>query len=247
MPRAGSTLLSSILRQNPRFHSSITDPLANLVKGVIETCQDGAGIKTIVPETRRRDVVHALFDGFYRGVDQPVIFNTNRAWTLLTPQIDSLFPESKFLVCVRDVAWVLDSLETAHRSHPLSVNTLTKGIGGTVYSRCAEHMADDGIVGFPYIGIKQALTSEQKHKLMLIEYDVLCQQPQLVMQALYNFIDEPVFEHDFNDVEDQWDEYDSEIGIPMHRVRKSVAYTPRQHILPPDLLASLVNMEVWRR
>ena len=40
LPRSGSTLLVSILKQNPKFHASITDPLANLVKGVIEASQD---------------------------------------------------------------------------------------------------------------------------------------------------------------------------------------------------------------
>jgi sulfotransferase len=246
LPRSGSTLLSSILRQNPRFHASITDPLATMTKGVIETSQDGPGIKTEVPVQRRKNIVKALFEGYYHDVDKEVIFNTNRAWTLLTPQIKELYPESRLIVCVRDIEWVLDSFELAHRKNPLSTNTVTGGLSGTVYSRVDSLMDEKGVVGFPYIGIKQAITSDEKNMLMLVEYDQLCKMPKETMQAIYGFIGEPYFEHDFNNVESSWDEYDAEIGIKLHDVRKQVKYTPRQSILPPDIQQKYSNMEVWR-
>ena len=106
LPRSGSTLLSSILRQNPRFHASITDPLANLVKGVIEHSQDSPGMKSEVPVARRKNLVRHLFEGYYEDVDRPVVFNTNRAWTYLTNITRDLYPKSKHIVCVRDINWV---------------------------------------------------------------------------------------------------------------------------------------------
>lgn len=246
LPRSGSTLLSSILKQNPRFHASITDPLATMVKGVIETSQDGPGMKTEVPIERRRNIVKSLFEGFYQDVDKEVIFNTNRAWTLLTPQIKEMYPESRMIVCVRDINWILDSFETAHRKNPLSTNTATGGLGGTVYSRVESLMEESGIVGFPYIGIKQAITGNEKNMLMLVEYDQLCKAPKEIMQAVYQFIGESYFEHDFNNVENSWDEYDAEIGIKLHQVRKQVQFIPRSTILPPDIQQKYANMEVWR-
>lgn len=246
LPRSGSTLLSAILKQNPFFHASITDPLATMVKGVIETSQNGPGIKYEVPLQRRTNILKGLFDGYYKDVDKPVIFNTNRAWTLLTPQIDTVFPESKFIVCVRDIKWILDSFEIAHRKNPLTTSTINGGTIGTVYSRCESLMTNEGIIGFPYIGIKQAITGNEKHKLFLIEYDKLCKNPEAVLRALYAFIGEPFFKHDFNNVEGSWDEYDSEIGISLHTVRKQVSYTPRKTIIPPDIAMKYSNMEVWR-
>ena len=246
LPRSGSTLLSSILKQNPRFHASITDPLATMTKGVIETSQEGPGMKSEVPVSRRINIVKSLFDGYYKDVDKEVIFNTNRAWTLLTPQIDSIFPESRLIVCVRDIVSVIDSFETAHRKNPLSTNTATGGLAGTVYSRADELMGEQGIIGFSYIGIKQAITSNETHKLMIVEYDQLCKTPGTVMKSIYSFINEPNFDHDFNNVKASWDEYDSEIGIPLHVVRKTVEYKPRQPIIPPDIIQKYSNMEVWR-
>lgn len=246
LPRSGSTLLISILNQNPKFHASITDPLVSMVKGVLETSQSGPGIKTQVPKSRRVTTIHGLVDGYYKDIHQPVVFNTNRAWTLLTPQIAELFPESKIIICVRDIAWVLDSWEKAFRSQPLDVSSWSPNLGGSVYARCKELMSSDGMVGFAYEGIKQAITGNEHHKIMLMEYDLLCQQPHMMIEALYNFIDEPQYQHDFNDVEAQWDEYDKEIGIPIHRVRKKVEFIQRKPILPPDIFAAFENLEVWR-
>lgn len=246
LPRSGSTLLSSILKQNPRFHASITDSLATMTKGIIETSQDGPGMRTEVPEQRRKNAVRGLFDGFYSDTEKPIIFNTNRAWTLLTPQIKELFPQSRLIVCVRDINWILDSFENAHRKNPMSTNTVTGGLSGTVYSRVEMLMEEKGIVGFPYIGIKQAITSNEKNLLMIIEYDQLCRNPEQTMKSIYSFIGEEWFPHDFNNIEGSWDEYDSEIGIKLHQVRRKVEFIPRSTILPPDILQKYANMEVWR-
>jgi len=87
LPRSGSTMLSSILRQNPRFHASITDPLASFINGIIETLLNEPGMKSEMPVERRKDLFRGMFDGYYKNIDREVIFNTNRAWTYLTPQM----------------------------------------------------------------------------------------------------------------------------------------------------------------
>ncbi len=247
LPRSGSTLLSSILRQNPRFHASITDPLANLVKGVIEHSQDSPGMKSEVPVSRRKNMVKYLFDGYYADVDKPVIFNTNRAWTYLTHVTADLYPDAKHIVCVRDINWVLDSFECAHRRNPFSTNTVTGGLSQSVYQRVDALMKEDGVVGFPYVGIKQAITGSEQNRLFLLEYEQLCKHPEQMIKSLYAFINEPYFAHDFHNVEASWDEYDAEIGIKLHDVRKKVEWKERRFILPPDILNKHANMEVWRK
>ena len=246
LPRSGSTLLTSILNQNPRFYSSITDPLATFIKGSLETIATEPGMKSEVPEQRRINYIHGMFDGFYKHIDKEVVFNTNRAWTLLTPQMKLIYPNAKMIVMVRDLNWVIDSFEVAHRKHPLAFNTVTGGPGKTVYERADSLMDEKGVIGFPFVGIKQAITSNEKNNLMLVEYNDLCKTPESIMSALYEFLDEPYYKHDFNNVERSWDEYDSEIGMTLHQVRKKVEYTPRQFIIPPDIQQKFANMEVWR-
>lgn len=246
LPRSGSTLLTSILLQNPRFHSSITDPLATFVKGMLETLGNEPGMKSEMPVERRINTIKGMFSGFYQHINKPVIFNTNRAWTLLTPQIKEIYPNAKFIVCVRDINWVLDSFEVAHRKEPFSFNTILGGPNKTVYERVDIMMDQKGIVGFPYTGIKQAITGNEKNKIIIIEYDQLCKNPEQTIKSIYSFIGENYYEHDYCNVERNWDMYDYEIGIKLHNVRKKVEYTQRKFILPPDILQKYANMEVWR-
>jgi len=246
LPRSGSTLLTTLLNQNPRFHSSITDPLATFVKGMLETLVTEPGMKSEMPAERRKNTIKGMFEGYYKEIDKEVIFNTNRGWTYLTPHMKEIYPKSKMIVCVRDVNWILDSLEVAHRKNPLSGNTVTGGPSKSVYQRMDSLMEETGVVGFPYVGVKQAITGNEKNMLMLVEYNDLTKNPEAMMKAIYNFLGEPYFEHNFNDTEANWDDYDKEIGIPLHKIRKKVEFIPRNFILPPDILNKFKEMEVWR-
>jgi sulfotransferase len=128
----------------------------------------------------------------------------------------------------------------------LSSNTVTGGVGTTVYSRANSLMEEAGVVGFPYVGIKQVITGPEQNLVFIMEYDNLCKYPEQMMRSIYSFISEPYYQHDFDNVEASWDEYDSEIGIKLHDVRKRVEFRPRNFILPPDILSKYANMEVWR-
>jgi sulfotransferase len=40
-----------------------------------------------------------------------VIFDTNRGWCAWTPAIARLFPDARVIACVRELPWVIDSIE----------------------------------------------------------------------------------------------------------------------------------------
>ena len=107
-------------------------------------------------------------------------------------------------------------------------------------------MNSGGIVEFAYTALKQAITSNEKNMLMLVEYEQLCKNPEGILKAIYNFIDEPYYKHDFDNVDGAWDEYDFEIGLPLHKVKRKVEWKQRNTVLPPDIINKYTNMEVWR-
>lgn len=247
LPRSGSTLLVSILRQNPAFHASISDSLCGLVGNTINSCQRGPGMKYEVPLEKRKNIIKHLIDGFYYDVDKPVIFNTNRGWTFVTNVVKDLLPDAKMIVCVRDINWIIDSFELAQRKNPFSVSSMfPRGHAGNVYTRVGSLMDNEGIVGNPLLGVKQALAGPDRDMLHIVEYEHLTKNPEQALRSIYKFIGEPYFEHDFDNVEGSWDEYDEEIGIKLHTVKRKVEFVPREHILPPDILDRYRDMEFWR-
>ena len=79
LPRSGSTLLSAILRQNPRFHAGISTPLADLVLHLVRDMSAHEGASLISSDQRER-ILRSLIDAYYASNDANVIFDTNRRW-----------------------------------------------------------------------------------------------------------------------------------------------------------------------
>jgi sulfotransferase len=87
LPRAGSTLLSTLLNQNPRFHSGPSSP----VLGAMFTLHDnfqGNELYTGYPKPDQvNEIVGSVIRHWYSDVEEEVIFDKNRAWTARVPFI----------------------------------------------------------------------------------------------------------------------------------------------------------------
>ena len=152
LPRAGSTLTAAILRQNPRFHAGMSSPVASLFDGVIAQVSAGTELSTMVNEEQRARILRGLFDCYYADLEQPVIFDTNRAWTAKLPALMRLFPDAKVICCVRDVAWVMDSLERQYRNNAFEHTRLFNNPAerSTVYTRVEALAHANRLVGFAW-------------------------------------------------------------------------------------------------
>ncbi|MEO1471339.1 MAG: hypothetical protein AAFV86_20040, partial [Pseudomonadota bacterium] len=81
LPRAGSTLTAAVLRQNPRFHAGMSSPVASLFEGLVAQVSAGSELAPMVDGDQRARLLRGLFDSYYADRAEPVIFDTNRAWT----------------------------------------------------------------------------------------------------------------------------------------------------------------------
>ena len=248
LPRSGSTLLSSILNQNPAFNANISNPLARFVRSIVVESHAGPGYHLQCSEPKRIELIQNLIRTYHSHLDCDVAFNTNRGWTSILPLLEQATPESKIICCVRDIRWVLDSFETLFRRNPFSMSKMYgEQEAETVYTRAYSLMSPGHTVRFAYDSLKEALTGNQKQMMFILEYEQLARYPEQTMKALHKFIDEPYFNYDFDDVETSYDEYDVEAGIPgLHTIRKQVSYVERNPILPPDLWNEFSGLEVWR-
>lgn len=248
LPRSGTTLLSTILKQNPKFEASISGPLARFTRAIIQESSTQGGYRFECPPEKRKKLINGLFENYYDDPTKEVAFNTNRGWGLLLPTVKDLYPDSKLILCVRDLGWVLDSFETLQRKNPYVFTSMFSPEENTnVYTRCETLMNPGRTLGFAYNAVKQAITSEYKTSIMVIDYDDLAKKPLFIMKSLYKFIDEPYFEHDFDNVEASYDEFDEDVQLPgLHTTRKKVQFIPRETVIPPDIWNQVRGMEVWK-
>ena len=248
LPRSGTTLLSTILNQNPRFQASISGPLARFTRAIITESSSQGGYKYQCPTDKRKKIINGIFDNYYDDSKKEVIFDTNRGWPLLHSLINNLYPQSKMLMCVRDISKVLNSFETLQRKNPFTfTNIFTPEENINVYTRCEALLNPNKTLGFAYNCVKQGITGEHRSSIMIIEYENLAKHPTEIMSAIYNFINEPVFQHNFNDVEASYDKFDDDVQLSgLHTTRKKIEYIENEMIIPPDIINRVQGMEVWK-
>lgn len=248
LPRSGSTLLAALLRQNPRFEAGMSGPLAGLFGALLRQMSARNEFSVFIDDAKRERVLHGLFDSFYADSPADIVFDTNRAWCGWMPAISRLFPDSKVIACVRELPWVVDSIERLVQRNVFTPSSIFNfNPGGTVYTRAAGVVGSDGMVGGPYDALKQACYGAQRDRLLLVQYETLTSDPVKALHAIYTFIEEPFFEHDLQHVEYDVREFDERAGTPgLHTVRGQVKAEPRETLLPPDLFNRFVNDAFWQ-
>lgn len=250
LPRSGSTLLAAILRQNPRFHAAMMSPVAGLVGHLLGQCRAGMEIAPLIDTEARRRLARGIFTSYYEDLpDKSVIFDTSRAWTAHLGLLRDLFPDAKVVCCVRDVAWILDSLERLYRADPYEQTRLFNNDNerSTVYTRCRALAAPNRLVGFAWQALKEAYYGEHSDALLIVEYDLLARRPRQVMELVYRFLGEEPFAHDFENLDYAADAFDEAMGVPrLHTVARKVAFQERRTVLPPDLFRDYADLAFWR-
>ncbi|MES2821621.1 MAG: sulfotransferase [Pseudomonadota bacterium] len=249
LPRSGSTLLAAILRQNPRFHAGMTSPVGALFSSMLAQFSAGSEFGPVIDQGQRRRLLQGLFASYYADqADKAVRFDTNRMWSAKLPALLDLFPQTKVIACVRNVAWVMDSLERLYRANPYENTKLFNDDAerNTVYSRVDTLAQRNRLVGFAWAGLKEAYYGEHARSLLLVDYDLLTQAPEKVLRLVYDFIGEPWYAHDFDNLQYDAPEFDQALGLSgLHRVRPKVGAESRRTILPPDLFAQYSALSFW--
>jgi sulfotransferase len=249
LPRAGSTLLAAMLRQNPRIHAGITSPVGSMVSALLREMSQANESAVFIDDAQRTAVLRGVFSSYYGQRDGELVFDTNRLWCARLPLLAGLFPAARVVCCVRHMPWVLDSLERLIRANPLELSSIFNfDTGGTVYSRVEGLSGAAGMVGFAFNALREAVWSAQMDRLLLVRYESLTTNPQHVLDTVYDFIGAPRFTHDPAHVRfDDADEFDRRLGTPgLHQVRPIVQAPARQSVLPPDLFARFEGDSFWQ-
>lgn len=250
LPRSGSTLLAAILRQNPRFHAGMTSPVGTLFSGMLQQFSAGTEFGSTITQEQRRRLVRGLFDSYYADhPDKAVVFDTNRMWSAKMPAVMDQFPDAKVIACVRNVAWIMDSLERRYRANPYELTRLfnDETERNTVYSRVETLALRNRLVGFAWAALKEAFYGEHAQSLLLVDYDLLAQAPGKVMPLIYQFLGEEAYQHDFANVQYDAPEFDQPLGVHgLHKVRPRVHLEERATILPPDLFEQYAALSFWK-
>jgi sulfotransferase len=248
LPRSGSTLLAALLRQNPRFEANMSGPLAGLFGSLLAEMSARNEFSVFIDDIQRQRLLRGLFDSYYADCQAEVVFDTSRSWCARLPALSQLFPAARVITCVRNLSWIVDSIERVVQRNAFSPSSIFNySSGGTVYTRANGIAGGEGMLGYAYDALKEACYGAHAERLLLVQYETLTAEPAKVMAAIYDFLDEPPFEHDYQHVSFDASDFDNKAGTPgLHDVRPKVAAVERPTLLPPDLFQRFANDAFWR-
>ena len=76
----------------------------------------------------------------------------------------------------------------------------------------------------------------------------LARNPQATIERIYREIHEPPFRHDFDQVDYDRPDYDTDLGMPgLHKVRARVEHVDREPSIPPELFTRYADLSFWTK
>ena len=264
LPRAGSTLLSSLLNQNPNLYSGPSSP----VLGAMYTTHEhflGNELYTGFPKPDSvNKIIGSLIDDWYYDVKKPIVIDKNRAWTARVPFIEGYIQqEAKIIVPVRRVDEILTSILTMIHRNPFEegqprINFVDEvlvknNIPIDDENRCIHLLNGGGIVWESLNALMMGLQEGHKDKFHYVDYNDLVNDPQGELDKIYEFLGEESFEHTFDNLTNIHREDDiATYGLSdMHEVhsklKKKSAHPDA--VLPPSIIElyskNRVQLEFW--
>ncbi len=203
LPRSGSTMLISLLSQNPRIHGAPISGLAGIFTGIYANWDKSEFHIESPNEIAKRAVLASVLDAYYAHIDKPVILDKDRSWVSRIALLeDILGREVKVILPVRPIIEILASFETLRLKNPTDLTGADEALGptSTIPARADYFMSPSGTIGLPFHAMKDAVTSGYLDRLLFVDYNKLMSAPKAQMKRIYEFLEEPYFEHDLEHI-----------------------------------------------
>ena len=262
LPRSGSTVLSAILNQNPRFYSGPSSPVLSTMHTVENHLANNELFNGYPKPEQAQLIISNIINQFYSDVENPVVIDKNRAWTVRVPYIEGYIGQLAKIICpVRDIDEILTSMIMMIRRNPYKegqerINFIDEqlvklNIPLSDDNRCEYIAGPQGILGQSLDAIQEGFKQGFSDRIHFVEYKNLVNNPGGTLKSLYEFLDEEYYEHTFDDLENQNQEQDLKTyGLAdMHQVHsklESTAPDPSE-ILSKNILNKCKGMDFWRQ
>ena len=251
MPRSGSTLLSSILNQNPNFNSGPNSSVVNMMTS-ISNLKNQEMYEAYPVEKSLETILRSIILNYYYYHKEPICIDKNRGWT---GYMDMIFkyitPNPKIICPVRDIKSILTSFISLLRKNNYNPdNFIDKNLQGdkTDDNRC-RYLLGPGIVGQSILNMIDVM-EKYPNNILLVHYDDLINNVPETMKKIYHFLDEEYFEHSL-DIKQSFNINDEKVFKlkGMHKIRpkiKKISNNP-ENILSKFILNECDTNEVIKK
>lgn len=248
LPRSGSTVLASILNQNPEVYVTPTSPMLDLLIENQNAWHKLPSVQANPFPDQLTNITRAMISSSWEHRPERIIIDKNRGWGKNMPASTILFgSEIKMIATTRDLPSIMASWLTLLHKNPYSHMDSTlknKGLSATDENRMGEmwfNMVKDCMES-----LAQA-KKDASNRLLLVDYDGLIQNPKDTLKKIESFLELPSWEYDYNNIiSETFDDDLAAWGLKgMHKIRSKLEKTSKhpKEILGQDLYNRFIGIE----
>ena len=240
-PRAGNTLLSALLNQNPDIGATAISLVMEAMYRVGKLKQEEMFFA--YPDHASLDrILDMIYPSYFKKWKYKYILDRVPAGRPDNLKLlkKHLKQQIKIIVLVRPLLKVLASFVKWANKEPTAF--LHKR-GTTVDSQCQWLMQSGGKMDSEIININNLLRPENRQCALFINYCDLVNEPKKTIDQIYKFLEIPSYKHDFNKISQfkvnniSYD--DVLVGKGLHHLRSKIKQqtTDVHKLLPPETIA----------
>lgn len=249
LPRSGNTLLASILNQNPDINVSANSIVPSIFLNV--QCLFESEIFTNFPDYESLNNVSAnILDNYYQKWPGKFIIDRS-SWG--TPG-NLNFLKSYLRNEIKIICPVRNLLEIAASFCKFNINfedDSYKFLFADEESCFYEYLFEKfDILGRGYWSVKNLCEKENRHFAHFVEYDDLISNPQQEIEKIYEFLNIPKWDHDYENI-DQYEvngvKYNDEIYPNLHKIKSTIIKSSTTiDEIPEKIKQKYSGLEIWR-
>ena len=238
LPRSGNTLLASILNQNPDIAATANSMTLEIMKELF-LLKETDVFKNYPDHKSLDNILNTVFDNYYKDWPQRIIVDRGPVTTpgnmnVMEQHFGNRF---KVIVLLRDLMDVLASIIKWFENEPTAY---PNQYGKNIEEKLWILMQDNGVIAKELKAIQNAFN--YKELCYFIKYDDLVKNPQQTITNLYQFLDEPLYPHQFSNLKQfqlngiGYD--DKELGNNLHMIRTEVRKenNPYKSMIPKSIV-----------
>ena len=240
LPRAGNTLLTSILNQNPDICCTPNSITLEIYKDVWNLKHTDVFQNYPDDESLHR-VMEAILPAYYQHWNYKYIIDRGPAGMEGNLHLLKKFlkEEIKIIFLVRPLLEVLASWVSWSMKTP---DSFIRKTTQNPTEACHMLMKKEGLIVTELLCMQNLLKPENKHHVHFVDYKDIVSKPGSTIKEIYKFLDIPSFKHRFVDLDQVMVNglgYDDTIlGKGMHTIKtkKLIKSKTNVKILPPEII-----------
>lgn len=249
LPRSGSTLLGSLLAQNPAVHVTPTSPLYPLLVNANEQINYLDLQHTFDKVAVGNRLYRGIVDAVHGQAPRSIVIDKHRGWPKHVPAIrEFVDPQPKIIATIRPISEILTSYIVLADSDPDNfIDAHLKREQRAVTNEARADLLWREYLKTPYECLRVGL-AEHPSAILLVEYHELATRPLDVLSRVAEWLELPAWQPRLDRISNYCaEDKDAAWGMRgLHVIRPAVAYQsadPR-HYLPASALDYLSQFNV---